>query len=276
MRLQGGRVSFAPDPTSYRTLDIGCGTGVVSFYLASKFPNNVIYALDPRPPLFFDPRMGSNVISVCGLMPGIALKDTTHIFKPGTFGLCFSRLVLQGIQDWPSHIKTVASLLAPWGYLEIQEPAWEYYSDHHLGVGNDPRVDHDWGWLKAVKAEAKRQGLDFDCGKHIAGWMQNAGLEVVVYKRFKWPFGTWLADSGQDRTRAWGEYWAKSGVDVTIDIFERLFPASKGIDHEKYTKYKEEIRATMGPEDGKYLIGYVVVGRKPATLSPLGSSGSMG
>ncbi|KAL8736792.1 MAG: hypothetical protein Q9166_000158 [cf. Caloplaca sp. 2 TL-2023] len=262
--LQHGTVSFAPVSSPKKILDIGSGTGPLSLYFAHTHPEANVYGVDPTlpPPEYVEPKP-TNLSFIASAMPQVARENASGLFDKSTFDLCFSRLVLQGIRDWPSHIETVASLVKPGGYVEVQDIAWEFFKEAGRGVGEDPRMDDEWEWLNVVYRAAQKDGLDFRCGRSMAGWMRDAGLEVIIEKKHKWPFGTWLADRGEEQTRVWGEHFGKASVGLMSEVLKRVLLTAEGVSQDDIDKYLEEIRRTMHPEDGKYLISYITVGRKP-------------
>jgi len=54
-------------------------------------------------------------------------------------------------------------------------------------------VDPDRDYTRAMAAAAEARGMDIACGEKLAGWMKDAGLEIVEEKVFPFPVGDWMA-----------------------------------------------------------------------------------
>ncbi|KAL8715843.1 MAG: hypothetical protein Q9220_000510 [cf. Caloplaca sp. 1 TL-2023] len=259
--LHHGTISFTPLSSPSKILDIGAGTGVLSLHFASTYPSALIYGVDPTPPPpeYINPKP-TNLTFIQGGMPSIAISNESGVFGRGTFDLCFSRLVLQGIRDWPAHLATVAGLVKTEGYVEVQETSWEFFMEEGKGLDGNPRIDAGWRWLDVVYRETEKLGLDFRCGRKMAGWMRDAGLEVVEVKRVVWPFGTWLAEKGEEQARKWGEL---STSRVIVEVLRRVLETADEVGEEEKRALVEECRRCMAVEEGKYQVFYITIGRKP-------------
>lgn len=66
----------------------------------------------------------------------------------------------------------------------------------------------EWPWLSALRERAKIKGWDLDCGGNIKTYMQKAGFMDIEQKRYRVPFGSWLA-SDMPETRRIGEHAAR-------------------------------------------------------------------
>ncbi|KAF2235747.1 S-adenosyl-L-methionine-dependent methyltransferase [Viridothelium virens] len=186
--LVGGNVlhtTALPDSPDARFLDIGCGTGSVTYDIARQFPSAKVYGLDLSAIQILDDKP-PNVEFVKGDLFELAGHDER--LQLGSFDFVFSRLLICGMTDWVKYLKTVASLLKRGAPCEFQEYTWEHYRD-------GKRVGLEWRWLQAARAGAKKRGLDLDCGKHMAGYAHNAGLVGITQKTYDVPAGTWMAKS---------------------------------------------------------------------------------
>lgn len=196
-----GKVFHSPIKTPTRILDVGCGTGAVSYHLGRTLPSAHIYGLDLAAiPLDPTNKHPDNITFVQGNYHDLLGSGNQHI-TPGSMDLVFSRLLISGMTAWPDYIRTCHTLLKPTGYLEIQESEFPYY-DSDGGAVSD-----DWAWARAYRAGAEAKGLDLDCARKARGWMLEAGFERVETKTYAWPHGEWLAEKGQEEYRNLGAFF---------------------------------------------------------------------
>lgn len=229
------------------------GTGVVTCHFATAFPSAQVYGIDlsPVPESSSKPE---NVSYIQGIMPAQATDN--EVFCKDSFDLIFSRLLLGGMQDWQEYVKAAASLLKPGGFMEAQDLALAYFVD---GVP----CDQDWTWWQTFISEARNKGMDLECGKHMQEYMRNAGLEVVEAKRYKWPWGSWLADEGT----------APESRQIGVVSYETSSMFEGMLERMLDGRYCEEViaefqrnamRNLYDKQERKYQWWYVTIARKPA------------
>lgn len=172
-----------------KILDVGCGTGVVTTALATRYPTARVFGLDLTPvPNILGRQVPSNIEFVQGdilnLDNGQTPKDSglalaspertgMEAIRNGHFDLIYSRLLLCGLSDWPGYLRTAASLLAPNGWVEVHDMDWIWYDESSNAISDK------WEWLKVLRKSAEDRGLDFECGSRAAGWMRDAGLSIL-------------------------------------------------------------------------------------------------
>jgi SAM-dependent methyltransferase len=239
--IMNGQVIHAPVANPARILDVGCGTGVVTTYLAHQCPSASVYGVD---------------LSPVPQLPGVSRPENVRFLqgnilteKPGTwrvaygkqalavqdslpeveaFDLTYSRLLLCGISDWPKYIRTCYGLLRPaTGWTEVHDLDWIWYrSDPETGKGEEV-ISDSWEWLQKLKSVSESRGLDFTCGSRTAGWMREAGFVDIETEVYRWPWG---AEAGKRHAQAIGEAtkkWQEFGEYVSeniISMFWHLIP----------------------------------------------------
>ncbi len=145
--------------SGWRCLEVGAGRGSVARWLANQVgPSGYVVALDLETSLLAaldEP----NVHVLCG--------DVLDVELPAeSFDLIHTRLVLMHIPDRRRAIARMASLLAPGGWLVVEELDW-------MAVKTDADTE------RVALFEAFDQALptiDFQCGRAVLGELAQAGL----------------------------------------------------------------------------------------------------
>ena len=181
----------------------------------------------------------------------------------GKADLVFNRLLVLGMCDWPGYIKEVAALLRPGGYVEMQDMVMSLLQRTVSTDGSVRDIDLARNYWRVMSTAAEERGMDLRCGEKLAGWMKDAGLEVVEERVFPFPLGDWMAREAPE-TRDMGMLLAE----VT---YPALSPALKMLCEKTHTadevaSLQAEIMADAAEENrhGKWAKFHVVVGRKPA------------
>ncbi|EME84274.1 uncharacterized protein MYCFIDRAFT_100904, partial [Pseudocercospora fijiensis CIRAD86] len=194
--IMGNQIIHAPIKTDIkdaRMLDVGCGTGIVTDNLGSRFPHAEVYGLD----LSAVPQLRTRLPNVTFLQGNIVTD------KPNSalFDLIFSRLLVCGLTDWPGYINKSFQLLKPGGYLEIHDIDFIWYD------GSGKVISDSWKWLTACRTIGEAQGMDLAlCASRAKPRMEEAGFTDVVVKEYRWPLGgAWEKDQ---KWKDFGEYVA--------------------------------------------------------------------
>lgn len=250
-----GKVFHSPIENPTRILDVGCGTGAVSYHLGSTFPSARIYGVDlatipPNPN-----KKPDNVTFVHGDYHDLLGSQDPHI-APGSMDFVFGRLLISGMTTWPSVIRSCHDLLKPNGWLEIQELEFPYYDD--TGI-----ISNDWEWVQAYQAGAKAKGLDLDCAVKAAEWMREAGFEHVQTKMYYWPHGEWLAKRGHKEYRNIGIFLETEQPRLYQAIVPNMV-SGLGFSDEKVRGFQADVLETLKAEEGLHKNYWVTFGRKPS------------
>lgn len=164
----------APIKDPKRIIDIGCGTGVMTVELAKAYPDAEVIGLDLSPVPERHEKL-PNLTYIQGDVRELAKGGDERIAK-GTFDYVFHRLLVLGMTDWPSYVATVASLLRPGGYAELQEIDL-------IGLSTSEREwFHEW-----IIEDSSAMGLDIQIAGKLSALMKDAGLEDVTEKIYKIP-----------------------------------------------------------------------------------------
>lgn len=121
--------------------------------------------------------------------------------------------------------------------------------------------DQDWEWADILKAEARKEGMDLECGKNMGKYMRNAGLEGTHTKTYKWPWGAWLADTGHPETRRLGDLSLKTSS-MFNGVIARLL-RGKSYSEERIAELQSEANQKLWGGQNMYIRWYVTIGRKP-------------
>ena len=253
-----GKVFHSPIENPSRILDVGCGTGAVTYHLGRTFPSAHIYGLDlaaiPPDPARQHP---DNVTFVEGDYHDLLGAGNQHGITPGSVDFIFSRLLITGMTAWPHYVRICHTLLKPAGYLEIQESEFPYYDD-----ATGAAVSNGWAWAQAYRQGAAAKGLDLDCAREARGWMLEAGFEQVRTKTFAWPHGEWLADQGREEYRGIGAFFKEEQPRLYRAILPNMV-SGMGWSEEGVRGLQADVRETLEGAEGVRKNFWVTVGRKP-------------
>ncbi|KAK5114802.1 hypothetical protein LTR85_010115 [Meristemomyces frigidus] len=265
--IMNNRIIHSPvDKASVtRVLDVGCGTGIVTDYLAREYPSAEAVGLDLSPV----PKQGdrpSNVRFVQGNIltekpsSWVCTNDTATapkaVLDVEAFDLIYSRLLICGLSDWPKYIRTEYSLLKPGGWAEVHDLDWIWYDKHGKVISDD------WPWFRRLRSAGESRGLDFSGGSRTQQWMNDAGFVDVQVKTYRWPFGGQWETEGV--WKEFGEYVSHVMVDMFWHLFPRLMEGQPGVTGEVIDQMREEMKHDFAPEEGKHWLFYVTCGRKPS------------
>lgn len=249
-----GKVFHSPIVNPTRIVDVGCGTGAVTYHLGTEFPSAQVYGVDlaPIPP---DTGKPENVTFVKGDYHDLLGSEEPHI-APGSMNFVFSRLLISGMTTWPSYIRTCHTLLKANGWLEVQETEFLFYNDE--GVVSD-----EWKWCQAYQAGAKAKDLDLFCAVRAAEWMRDVGFEDVQTKVYYWPLGEWLAERGHEQYRNAGSFLKAESPKLYQGILPNMV-SGMGYSDEEVRGLQRDVLETMEVEEGKHKKFWVTFGRKPS------------
>ena len=248
-----GKVFHSPIKNPACILDVGCGTGAVTYHLSSTFSSTQIFGVDLAT-IPLNPKKPENVKFVHADYHDLLGSKDRHI-APGSMDFIFSRLLISGMTTWLPYIRTCNTLLKPNGWLEIQELEFPYYD----GTGI---ISNDWEWFQAYRAGAKIKGLDLDCALKAAGWMHEVGFEDVQTMMYYWPHGEWLADRGREEYRNIGRFLETE----QLRLYQAILPnmvSGMGFSDEKVRRLQADVLETLKAEEGKHKKYWVTFGRKP-------------
>ena len=156
--------SFGVVRPGARTLEVGCGNGSISAWLAQRVaPDGQAVAFD----------LDLSLVDMRA--PRLELRQgdiTAGPVDPGSFDLVTARAVLHHIEDADAAIANLVASLRPGGALLLIEPDFL-----PVTVAEPPEVRAFWdGWL----AWSRERGIDYQIGRTLAPRLAALGLEQIT------------------------------------------------------------------------------------------------
>lgn len=241
---------LSPAQAKGTLVDIGCGTGIVTYKIADLFPSaKHVYGIDLSAVPISD-KAPSNVEFVQGDVR--QLIDSDERLAASSVDFVFSRLLVCGMTDWPGYVKDVFKLLRPGGYAEMHEFAYRWFNS------SGGEISTNWKWLQAIRKGAKHRGLDVDCGLNLKPYMQAAGFVDIEVLEFRMPF---FIDEKRPETHRIARQFTRQWAGLYWHMIARLCEPV-GYSESEMRGFQEEMKRCFLEEEGKEQILYVVVGRK--------------
>ena len=107
--------------------------------------------------------------------------------------------------------------------MEIQDVLMD-----HLSIDGSHEGTAVHTWHDTVHEAARRIGRDWRCTENYARWMQEAGFEAVVERRFAWPSNTWPKGRKQKTLGLWSMSNNLEGVSaISMAIMTRAHGMSR-------------------------------------------------
>jgi len=178
-----------------RTLEVGCGNGSISAWLAERVsPGGKAVAFD----------LDLSLVTVCA--PNLELRQGDIVAGPVercAFDLVTARAVLHHIKDVDAAIMNLAASLRPGGALLLIEPDFLPVS-----VAEPPEVRAFWdGWL----AWSRERGIDYYIGRGLAPRLASLGLTEVS--------GT-AETAVYNGGSPWAQYWIQTITELRDDLID--------------------------------------------------------
>ena len=167
----------------------------------------------------------------------------------------FSRLLILGMTDWQSYVNDVVPLLKPGGWVEMQEYDYDWieYPDGNV-------CSKSWGWLAAMRKQAKKKKWDFNCGTNMKTYLEKAGLVSIHVMHYQVPNGTWTIHE-RPETERMGMHSAREYESLFHHAIAKILDGVEP--EEKIRKYQAECAATLGKQDKKIMPYTVTFGKRP-------------
>ena len=184
-----------------RTLEVGCGNGSMSKWLAERVgPNGHTVAVD----------LDLSLIDVHA--PNLEVRKADIVagpIDPGTFEVVTARAVLHHVADVDAAVRNLVASMAPGGGILLIEPDF-------LPVSvAEPREVHEFwnGWL----AWSRDAGIDYHIGRTLAPRLAALGLEQV-------------GGTAETAVYQGGSPWATYWTDTVTELRDRLVDTGR-VDH---------------------------------------------
>jgi 2-polyprenyl-3-methyl-5-hydroxy-6-metoxy-1,4-benzoquinol methylase len=168
-----------------RTLEVGCGNGSISAWLARQVaPDGRAIAVD----------LDLSLVDVH--LPNLEFRKEDIVAQPvelGGFDLVTARAVLHHVADAEKAIANLVASLRPGGAILLIEPDFL-----PVTIAEPPEVRAFWsGWL----AWSHEQGIDYQIGRNLAPRLAALGLERIS--------GT-AETAIYNGTSLWADYWTQT------------------------------------------------------------------
>jgi SAM-dependent methyltransferase len=176
-----------------RTLEVGCGNGSISAWLARQVaPDGRAVAVD----------LDLSLVDVHS--PNLELRKsdiTSGPVEPGSFDLVTARAVLHHVADAERAIANLVANLRPGGAILLIEPDFLPAT-----IAEPPEVRAFWnGWL----AWSRDRGIDYQIGRTLAPRLSALGLE-----RIGGAAETAIYNGGS----SWADYWIQTVQELREDL----------------------------------------------------------
>ena len=177
-----------------RLLDVGCGPGTITVDLAQRLAPGEVVGFDvaagviERATALRDERGAVNC--------AFRVDDVYAIDQPdASFDIVHAHQVLQHLTDPVAALGEMHRVLKPGGLLAVRDADYG-------GMTWAPATPAIERWMAVYQAVAAEQGSEPNAGRHLLGWVQQAGFADIETTVDVWTFATL-----EDR-RWWGDLWA--------------------------------------------------------------------
>lgn len=266
-----GRLLNAPTQENgplHRVLDLGTGTGIWATEFATKNPATVVYGMDifaPSPPeippncKFIAGDVTADWKRLAGLYSGQGCGSSEH------FDFIHSRMLLLVCPNQDLIIQNCFDNLRPGGIVEFQEMCQPIRSDLPPECLDHSLLPVKWSHY----AMSGTIALGVDCTyaeEKLEKVLRQIGFVDIEIKKYRWPFGSWMANecqsSDRERLRMMGDRCVQN-LSLGLDGISKL-PFTKGLQWEQKSvnSYVGKVRKTLG-EGRLYVPVMVAWARRP-------------
>jgi SAM-dependent methyltransferase len=175
-----------------RTLEVGCGNGSISAWLAGRVAPGEAVACD----------LDLSLINVRA--PGLQVRQGDIVagpIEPASFDLVTARALLHHVADAEAAIVNLVASLQPGGAILLIEPDFL-----PITIAEPPEVRTFWdGWL----TWSQERGIDYHIGRTLAPRLAALGLEQI---------GGAAETAIYNGGSPWADYWTQTIVELRDDL----------------------------------------------------------
>ena len=235
-----------------RLLDIGCGPGSITVDLAALVAPGEVIGVDREPAVLEEAR---TLAAARGL--GNVHFDPADIyalpFEDDSFDVVYAHQVFQHLARPIVGLGEAKRVLRPGGLLAIRDS--DYGTMVH--APSEPGLDR---WLALYHQVTAANGAEADAGRHLKGWVEEAGYDDVLATASTWYY------TDDAARRAWAELWA---VRITEGAFADQAIGGKLSDADELAGLAAAWRAWATRPGGFFaFIHGEVIARKPVPANP--------
>ncbi|KAK0612190.1 S-adenosyl-L-methionine-dependent methyltransferase [Immersiella caudata] len=254
--LLDGRLYLAPlskDPAKAprKILDLATGTGRWAIEMADAFPHAQVIGTDLSPvqPELVPPNLRFEI------------DDGNDEWQEGPdwhdIDYIHFRFTVVSWADWGRMLRVAFERLRPGGYVEMQEPDCDVFSDNAEIPASNPLK----AWFCDLRAAAAMAGRPIDAVPNLKQLFIEAGFVDVQEKVYKIPVGDWPRGR---RLKKMGRLWRQNIADGLPGFSYALWDKWLYRTREQIEVQLVEVRqALMEKKSRAYERFYVVYGRKP-------------
>ncbi|KAK4493760.1 hypothetical protein PRZ48_014945 [Zasmidium cellare] len=251
--LMGGKPFHAPVTNPKKILDVGCGTGAMTYLLARMYPDAHVIGVDFS--AVPDGRYSKldNIEYVQADIFELMREGKDARFEKGSFDYVFERLLFLGMTGWERYLEDVKGMVREGGWLELQEPTV------NCSKLDGTSLAENWFHYPLWREDANAVGIDPEIGLKLPGlFKKSGGLSDIHETVYKFP-----PASRPDRPELDG-------------LGDKIYPMLSGVirktssprrSKEEMAKMEEDLRSVFaaGFEDGDGYLMNVVIGQKTSS-----------
>jgi len=231
----------------HNVLDIATGTGIWAIDFATEFPSAHVIGTDLSP---IQPEF---IPSNCHFEVDDA--EDPWLF-PHKFDYIHGRALATCFRSHIPVIQSAFTFLRPGGYLELQDCIVPFRCIDDTIVGTTLER-----WVELIMAGTAKLGKDWTRVKQYKQYLEEAGFEDVVERRYEWPVGTWAKGKRMKTLGMWYREDLLSGLQgFTVAVLTRGLGMSVEEVELLLVGVREDIKSNR---IHIYIPVRVVYGRKP-------------
>jgi len=178
-----------------RLLDVGCGPGTITLDLADRVSPGHVTGIDREASVISQAEAARKRRATPNAT--FATGDVYQLdFAEASFDVVHAHQLLQHLTRPVAALTEMQRVLRPNGIVAVRDADYGSFT----WAPADPRLDR---WLELYHQVTRRNGAEADAGRHLLGWVQQAGLIDAHATSSTWTFA-------DPKSRGWwGELWAE-------------------------------------------------------------------